>query len=72
MTEVLERAFREVQRLPEREQREVAAFIEQKLSDMRWDELFTRPESDRLLRELATQACEEDDAGLAQESGEGW
>lgn len=70
--EALERAFREAQRLQEREQEEIAALIEQKLADMHWDELFACQESDRLLRELAIEACGEDDAGLTRESGEGW
>ena len=72
MTEALERAFREAQRLPEREQEEIAALIEQKLADLRWDELFAQPASDQILRELADEARQEDDAGLARESGEGW
>jgi histidinol-phosphate/aromatic aminotransferase/cobyric acid decarboxylase-like protein len=72
MTEALERAFKEAQRLPEREQREIAELIEQKLSDTHWDELLARPGSDTLLRELATEAIEEDDAGLTYESGESW
>lgn len=72
MTEALERAFKEAQRLPEREQREVAELIEQKLSDMRWDELFATPESDQLLRERAAEAIKEDDAGLTRESGDCW
>jgi hypothetical protein len=70
MTEALERAFGEAQRLPEREHEEIAALIEQKLSDMRWDELLSRPESDQILRPLATEACEGDDAGLTRKSGE--
>jgi hypothetical protein len=72
MTEALEKAFQEARRLPEREQQEIAALIGQKLSDLRWDELFARPESDQLLFRLATQTREEDDAALTRESGEGW
>lgn len=72
VTEALERAYKEARRLPEREQREIAELIEQKLADLRWDTLLARPESDELLRELATEAIEEDDAGLTRESGETW
>jgi histidinol-phosphate/aromatic aminotransferase/cobyric acid decarboxylase-like protein len=69
MTEALERAFREAQRLPEREQEEIAALIEQKLADLRWDELFAQPGSDQILRKLAHETCREDDAGLARADG---
>lgn len=72
MTEALERAFREAQQLPEREQGEIAALVEQKLADIRWDALLARPESDKLLREMAAEAITEDDAGLTRESGETW
>lgn len=72
MTEALERAFKRAQQLPEREQREIAALIEQKVSDMQWDELLARPESEALLRDLAAEAIEEDNAGQTHESGETW
>lgn len=63
MTEALERAFKAAQQLPERDQREIAELIEQKLSDIRWDERPAGPESDKLLRQLTAEAIEEDDAG---------
>lgn len=72
MTEALEKAFRQVELLPEKQQQEIAELIEQKLADMRWDELLGRPESQALLDRLAAEAIEEDDAGQTCESGESW
>lgn len=72
VTEALERAFNEAQRLPEREQQEIAQLVERKLADLHWGALLARPESDELLREMVTEAIEEDGAGLTRESGETW
>ncbi len=62
MTEALERAFKQAEQLPEKEQRELAKMIEQTLSEMRWDELLQRPESFRFLRDLEREA--EDESAL--------
>jgi tellurite resistance protein len=59
MIEALERVFRQAERLSEQEQRELARIIEQKLSDMRWEELLRRPESAKFLRDLEREAEEE-------------
>ena len=72
MTEALERAFRQAQALPDQEQLEIAELIEQKIADMRWDTLLSRPESEATLHAMATDAMAEDDAGLTRESGETW
>lgn len=66
MTEALEKAFQQAQRLPESQQQEIAELIEQKLADLRWDELYAKPESETLLCRLAAEAIEEDDAGRTQ------
>lgn len=62
MTEVLARAFRDAQQLPERQQQEIAELIEQKMSDMHWDELLARPESRKFLSDLENEA--EDESNL--------
>jgi hypothetical protein len=72
VTEALERAFKEAQGLPEQEQLEIAALIEQRIAEMRWDKLLAQPQSEAVLRKLAADAIAEDDAGLTRESGETW
>lgn len=62
MIEALDKAFKDAQSLPERDQLEIAELIEQKLADMRWDELFVRPESRKFLSDLEKEA--EDESGL--------
>ena len=56
MTDALERVFRLAERLPEKEQRELAQMIEQKLADMRWEDLLQLPESNLFLRDLEREA----------------
>jgi hypothetical protein len=62
MTEALQRAFKQAERLPEQEQQELARVIEQKLADLCWADLLAQPASARFLRELEQEA--EDESGL--------
>lgn len=66
MTGALERVFKQAEQQPEDDQLEFASMIEQKLSDMRWEQLFSTPESREFLHDLeresepgATEAEEE-------------
>jgi hypothetical protein len=59
MTEALERAFKQAERLPEQEQQELARVIQQALSDMCWEDLLTQPATARFLRELEQEADDE-------------
>lgn len=72
MTGALARVFKQAEELPESAQEELAELIEQKLADMRWEELFATPESDRFLQQLAAEAIKEDEAGTTRESGKTW
>ncbi len=56
MTQLLEQAMSEVQKLPESEQDALAQQILEGLSDRQWDALFARPESESLLSRLAAEA----------------
>jgi DNA phosphorothioation-dependent restriction protein DptG len=68
MTKLLEKAFQEAQKLSETEQDALAArLLEELESDQRWDELFSRPESERLLETLADEALAEFRAGRTTE-----
>ena len=58
MTELLEKAFAEVAKLPEGEQEALAAWILEELaSEQRWEQAFAR--SNDLLADLADEALEE-------------
>jgi hypothetical protein len=62
MTQLLERAFTEASKLPEKEQDAVATLLLQELaSEKRWDEAFAS--SQRQLSEMARQALREFEAG---------
>lgn len=61
MTGALERVFKQAELLPEDAQLELAGVIEQKLSDLRWEQLFSTPESRAFLRELEQEADDEQD-----------
>ncbi len=62
MTELLQKAFAEVSKLPEREQDELAAWILKELeSERQWDEAFAR--SPVVLARLAAEALAEHRAG---------
>ena len=62
MTQLLEKALREVAKLPPSEQDAVAAILLEELaSEKKWSELFA--ESQELLTQLADEALAEDRAG---------
>lgn len=62
MTQLLEKALREVAKLPESEQDAVAAILLEELaSEKRWSELFAR--SQETLAKLAEKALADDAAG---------
>ncbi len=62
MTQLLERAFQEVARLPVAQQDEIAAWLLAELeAEARWDELFA--DSQDLLAQLADEALAEHRAG---------
>jgi hypothetical protein len=68
MTQLLEQAFNEVQKLPEPEQDAIAALILDELADeRRWQESFAR--SQDLLARLAAKAREAIRAGQVQNGG---
>ena len=62
MTKLLEKAFREAEKLSEEEQDALArALLDEMTSEHRWDELFAA--SPDLLEDLANKALEEQRAG---------
>lgn len=62
MTQLLERAFQEVARLPIEQQDEIAAWLLAELeADTRWDQLFA--DSQDILAQLADEALAEHRAG---------
>ena len=67
MTELLQQAFDKAAELPEDRQETFARFLLAELdSESRWDELFSRPESDELLDQLAAEALKAHRAGLTK------
>jgi hypothetical protein len=68
MTQLLEQALAEVQKLPASEQDAIAALILDELADEQlWDDAFAR--SQEALARLATKAGEDIDAGRVHEMG---
>lgn len=66
MTKLLERVFKEAEKLPKKEQDVLArALLDELASERRWDELFTG--SQDLLEQLAAEAVEEHRAGRTKE-----
>ena len=63
MTLLLERAINEVKKLTDDQQDALAQLILENLDEQRWDELFSRPESETLLEKLANEALAEYHAG---------
>jgi len=62
MTQLLERAFSEASKLPEKEQNAVAALLLEELaSEKRWDEAFAS--SEQQLSSMAREALREFEAG---------
>ena len=67
MTEILQQAFDKAAELPEERQEAFARFLLAELeSELRWDELFSRPESEALLEHIAAEAIEAHKAGRAK------
>jgi hypothetical protein len=63
MTQLLEKAFNEVQRLSEKEQNTIAERILLELDEQRWTELFATPESQAWLEEMGAQALAAHETG---------
>jgi hypothetical protein len=63
MTQLLEKAFQEVQQLSDEEQNTIAERILLELDEQRWTELFATPESEAWLEEMGAQALAEHKAG---------
>ncbi len=67
MTPLLQQAFERAATLPQEEQDRFARFLLAQLeSDLRWSELFSRPESEDLLEMLADEALAAHRAGRTQ------
>jgi hypothetical protein len=66
MTQLLQKAFEEANKLPEREQNALASLLLEEIeSERRWDEAFAK--SGDLLSRMAEEALEEHRAGLTQD-----
>lgn len=63
MTQLLEKAFKEVQQLSDDEQNTLAERILLELDEQRWTELFATAESQDWLEEMGTKALAEHQAG---------
>lgn len=64
MTTLLQQAFERASELPLEEQDKFARFILAELeSERQWEELFARPESERLLERMADDALADHRAG---------
>ena len=67
MTELLQQAFDKASELPDSQQDEFARFLLAELdSERRWDEMFSRPESEDLLDQWAGEALDGHRAGRTQ------
>ena len=67
VTALLQQAFDKAADLPEDRQDDFARFLLAELgAERRWDELFSRPESDELLEELTAKALEAHRASLTK------
>ena len=59
MTELLQQAFDKAAELPEERQDTIARILLAEMeSERRWDELFSRPESEAFLERMANEALE--------------
>ena len=59
MTEILQQAFDRAAELPEDRQKALAHFLLAEMeSEQKWDELFSRPESEAFLEQMAAEAIE--------------
>lgn len=67
MTDLLQHAFKVASELPEEQQDMLAQILLDEMeSERKWDELFSRPESEALLERLANEVLTEHRAGLTQ------
>ena len=67
MSQLMDRAIREAQQLPESDQEAIGSIILQEIeSERRWEELFSRPESADLLSRMADEALAGTRAGRAR------
>lgn len=67
MTEILQQAFDKAAELPEDRQEAFARFLLSELeSERRWDELFSRSESEAFLERMTTEALEARRAGRTE------
>ena len=68
MSRLMDEAFLKARMLPETDQDAIASIILQEIeSELRWDELFSRPESTDLLSRLADEALAGRRAGRGRE-----
>ena len=72
MTELLQQAFLDVERLPADQQDAIAAMVREELEEREWDALVSSPASQELLVRLAAEARRADDAGETEESDDTW
>ena len=67
MSELMDQAIQKLKQLPEQDQESIASIILQEIdSAHRWDELFSRPESAKVLSRMADEALAEARAGCAR------
>ena len=67
MTKLLQQAFNVASELPEEQQDMVAqVLLDEMESERKWDELFSRPESEEPLNRMAEETLAEHRAGLTQ------
>lgn len=67
MTEILQQAFGKAAELPEDRQEALARFLLAEMeSERKWDEIFSRPESESFLERMAAEALEARRAGRTE------
>lgn len=67
MTNLLQHAFRVASELPEEQQDMLAqVLLDEMESERKWDELFSRPESEELLNRMAEETLADYEEGLTE------
>ena len=67
MTNLLQHAFRVSSELPEEQQDMLAqVLLDEMESERKWDELFSRPESEELLNRMAEETLADYEEGLTE------
>ncbi len=67
MTDLLQHAFKVASELPEEQQDMLAQILLDEMeSERKWDELFSRPESEELLSQMAEETLADYKAGLTE------